>query len=203
MEELRLNAKGLMENDLTIGEALFILMFSNNVDLDEVKKSLLAKGFIGETLDTETYKKVGFFLTRKGADAFNNAIQDSDPVINTMSIKDRIEELVPQLQAIYPEGKNFNNQYWKGNKTDIKRRLQTFFKKYGDEYTNEQIIEATETYVRGFNGDYKFMRLLQYFIWKEEIKDGTKIVVSILADHIENAGQENSLNDFSWTNMLN
>lgn len=63
-------------------------------------------------------------------------------------------------------------------------------KKNGEEMSEMSIIKATEAYVSGFNGDYKYMRLLQYFIWKEEIKDGSKVPISELANYIENAGQE-------------
>ena len=45
------------------------------------------------------------------------------------------------------------------------------------------------------------MRLLQYFIWKEEVKDGTKVPISELANYIENAGQESDLTN-NWTTTL-
>ena len=45
------------------------------------------------------------------------------------------------------------------------------------------------------------MRLLQYFIWKEEVKDGTKVPISELANYIENEGQTDSLTD-NWTTTL-
>ena len=50
------------------------------------------------------------------------------------------------------------------------------------------------------------MRILKYFIWKDEVKinsEGVRYVdeVSDLANWIENAGQEDSLND-NWTTNL-
>lgn len=197
-----LNSEVIEKSSLSLGEILFILAIQNKVNFPESEESLRKKGFISVAYDKETHLSAGYFVTNKGNQAMNSVILDSDKLVGTKDIVDRVDYLVAQLQSIYPEGKNYNNQYWRGNKTDIKRKLQIFFKKYGDSYTDEQIIKATKAYVSGFNGDYKFMRLLQYFIWKEEVKDGTKVPISDLANYIENAGQENDLTE-DWTSSLN
>lgn len=198
---ISLNDEVIAKSGVSIGEVLFMIAIQNNVDFDTVKSELKSKGFISTSYDKDTHLPIGLFVTSKGNNVVNNIILDSDKSERTNDFNLRIEALVSQLQSIYPEGKNFNNQYWRGNKTDIKRKLQIFFKKYGDDYTDEQIINATQAYVSGFNGEYKFMRLLQYFIWKEEVKDGTKVPISELANYIENAGQENDLTN-DWTSTL-
>ena len=198
---ISLNDEVIAKSRVSIGEVLFMIAIQNNVDFDTVKSELKSKGFISTSYDKDTHLPIGLFVTSKGNNVVNNIILDSDKSERTNDFNLRIEALVSQLQSIYPEGKNFNNQYWRGNKTDIKRKLQIFFKKYGDDYTDEQIINATQAYVSGFNGEYKFMRLLQYFIWKEEVKDGTKVPISELANYIENAGQENDLTN-DWTSTL-
>nr|DAH00861.1 MAG TPA: hypothetical protein [Crassvirales sp.] len=198
---ISLNDKVIQASGVSLGEVLFMIAVQNSIDLEEAKSDLLNKGFIGEAYNRETYLPEGYFITRTGGTILNNIILDSDKLTGSTDVVSRIDALVPQLQQIYPEGKNLNNQYWRGNKTDIKRKLQTFFKKYGNDYTDEQIISATQAYVSGFNGDYKFMRLLQYFIWKEEIKDGTKVPISELANYIENAGQTDDLTN-DWTTTL-
>ena len=181
-----LDCKVIERNGLTIGEVLLMIAVANNVNFSEAHEAVLSKGLI---------------ITNKGRDILNGIILDSDKKVGVDSLVERIESLVPKLQELYPQGKNFNNQYWRGNKTDIKRKLQIFFKKYGENYTDEQVLRATKSYVEGFNGDYKFMRLLQYFIWKEEIKDGTKVPISELANYIENADQTNDLTS-DWTSTL-
>lgn len=65
-----------------------------------------------------------------------------------------------------------------------------FFKMY-DKYDDATIIDATKKYVESFNGSYEYMRLLKYFIWKDEKKlnsDGGYYVeeASDLASFIEN-----------------
>ena len=189
---ISLDNKVIERSGLSLGEVLFLISLENNVDFSDAERSLRNAGFISYAYDKETHLPVGYFVTRAGKDKLNSIILDSDKVVGTNDFTQRIETLVPQLQSIYPGGKNFNNQYWRGNKTDIKRKLQTFFKKYGNDYTDEQIINATKSYVSGFNSSYQYMRLLQYFIWKEEIKDGVKVPISELANHIENAGQNSN-----------
>lgn len=198
---ISLNDEVINRSILSIGEVLLMIAIQNKVDFNKAEKDLKEKGFISTSYDSVTHQPSGLFITRDGAGTINNIILDSDKTVGTNDFNQRIEALVPKLQAIYPEGKNFNNQYWRCNKTDLKRKLQTFFKKYGNDYTDEQIINATQAYVSGFNGDYKFMRLLQYFIWKEEVKDNTKVPISELANYIENEGQtDNFSND--WVSTL-
>ena len=91
--------------------------------------------------------------------------------------------------------------YYRCNRADIVRKLKSFFRRYG-EYTSEQIIEATQRYVASFNGNYTYLRLLKYFIWKDENKDGETLQVSQLADWIENKGSVNPSNS-DWTTSLN
>ena len=82
------------------------------------------------------------------------------------------------------------------------RRLNTFFLKYGDSYTDEQILNAARQYVEGFNGNYRYMRLLKYFIFKESLNANNEVEGgSELLTYIENEGQEDTLKD-NWTSTL-
>ena len=198
---ISLNDKVIKKSGVSLGEVLLMIAIQNNVDFNAAESELKKKGLISTSYDRETHLPVGLFVTSAGNKIVNKVILDSDKAVGTKEFIERIENLVPQLQSIYPEGKNFSGQYWRGNKPDIKERLQQFFKEYGDSYTDEQIIRATTEYVKGFNGDYKFMRLLKYFIWKKEVKAGTRDQISELANYMENAGQESDLTD-NWTTTL-
>ena len=68
---------------------------------------------------------------------------------------------------------------------------------YGTKYTDEQIINATQKYVNSFNGNYAYLKLLKYFIWKDERLKGES-VQSLLADFIENESAEDTTNS-DWT----
>ena len=68
---------------------------------------------------------------------------------------------------------------------------------YGTKYTDEQIINATQKYINSFNGNYAYLKLLKYFIWKDERLKGES-VQSLLADFIENESSEDTTNT-DWT----
>ena len=196
---LSISKKALDKNNISIGEVLYLIMLQNNVDLEEADKLLVEKGFISTEYDEE-YQPKGRFVTNKGNDMLAKVMLDSDEKTGSDEVDERVNKLVPLLQEIYPAGKNFNNQYWRGNKSDIALKLKKFFQKYGS-YTDEQILNATRSYVQGFNGSYKFMRLLQHFIWKEEVKDGSKVRISELANYLENQGQTDDFKE-DWTSSL-
>lgn len=121
---------------------------------------------------------------------------------SNIEVKDRIhdiEDLADKLREIYPDGKISNtNYYYKSNRKDVVNKLKTFFKIYGTKYTDEQIINATKKYIESFNGDYTYLKLLKYFIWKDERLKGESIQ-SLLADFIEN---ENCEIKSDWTSIL-
>ena len=68
--------------------------------------------------------------------------------------------------------------YYRCNKSEVARKLQKFFGIFG-KVPEEDILEATKRYVESFNGDYRGMRLLKYFILKDDIKPGED------GDHVE------------------
>ena len=103
-----------------------------------------------------------------------SGIKFIDDILNKSSIKDvdEIESLAKQLQSLWPEGYKDKKYRWKSNSTDIKRRIEKFFRIYG-KYTNEQIVEAAKKYVKKFNdsGNRTYQKLLKYFIFKEDGSD--------------------------------
>ena len=111
--------------------------------------------------------------------------------------------MATRLKEIFPKGKkDGTNYYWADGVALIVRRLKLFFKKYGNTYTDEQIIQATEKYVQGFNGNYQYMRLLKYFILKEKIGAAGEVEGdSELISYIENFGQEDTLSN-DWASTL-
>ena len=117
---------------------------------------------------------------------------------NSIPSEDRIVNLVTRMRELFPKGMKVNNSAWRGNIRELKLRMQKFFKMYGD-YSDEDILKATKSYVESFNGDYTFMRILKYFILKSEVKqhqneDGEIISqvedISILANILDNPETE-------------
>ena len=196
---IHLSKEGCHKNNISIAEALLMLAVNNNADLDIAHNELIKKGYM--TADrNDLFQQTGWRLTKKGIEVIDSVIIDSDEKV---SPETRLTALAQALKDIYPKGKkDGTNYYWADGVAIIVRRLKLFFKKYGDIYTDKQIIQATEKYVKGFNGNYRYMRLLKYFILKEKVDvagdiDGDSELIS----YIENAGQEESLRD-DWTSTL-
>lgn len=194
-----LSREGCQKNNVSIGEALLLLSIHNNADLDAAQKELIRKGYI--TADrNDLFQQVGWRLTNKGTEVIDSVIADSDKKQEPDS---RLNQLAVRLKEIFPKGKkDGTNYYWADGTALIMRRLKLFFKKYGDAYTDEQIIQATSKYVESFNGNYTYMRLLKYFIFKEKIGAAGEVEGdSELISYIENAGQEENLRN-DWTSTL-
>lgn len=185
------------KNELKPEELLAILLVKTGTDIPKLFNSLIEKQILVKDIFG------GYMVTQRWDDVTSTILLDSDK--NKQS-PERIENLAVQLAEIFPKEKKAGTcHYFRGNKKDTILRLKKFFKLYGS-YTDEQILEAARKYVASFNGNYSYMRVLKYFIWKDEVKidgEGNRYVdeVSDLANWIENSGQTNSLAS-NWTSNL-
>ena len=187
------------QNGITIDEALLMLVIHNKVNLESAEKALIQKGLITAERN-DLFQQVGWRLTNKGTEVLDSVIMDSD---KEQEPQDRLIQLATRLKEIFPKGKkDGTNYYWTEGVALIVRRIKLFFRKYGNKFTDEQIIQAAEKYVQGFNGNYQYMRLLKYFIFKEKVgANGEVEGDSELINYIENVGQEENLRD-DWTSSL-
>ena len=200
MTTICLNKKAAQQNGITIDEALLMLVIHNKANLERAEGALIQKGFITAERNN-LFQQVGWRLTNKGTEMLDSVIMDSD---KEQEPQDRLIQLATRLKEIFPKGKkDGTNYYWTEGVALIVRRLKLFFRKYGNKFTDEQIIQAAEKYVQGFNGNYRYMRLLKYFIFKEEVgANGEVEGGSELINYIENADQTDSLKN-DWTSTLN
>ena len=198
MTTVCLNKKAAQQNGITIDEALLMLVIHNKANLEGAERALIQKGLITAERN-DLFQQVGWRLTNKGTEVLDSVIMDSD---KEQEPQDRLIQLATKVKEIFPKGKkDGTNYYWADGVALIVRRLKLFFKKYGNKFTDEQIIQAAEKYVQGFNGNYQYMRLLKYFIFKEKVgANGEVEGDSELISYIENAGQEEDLrNDWATT----
>lgn len=183
---------------LALPEVLAVVLVKTGVDIGELFKELQQKQVL-VTQNTLMGKTI--MVTQRWDDAVSDILLSSD---TSVPGEDRIERLASTLTQIFPQGrKDGTNTYWRGNIKDTKLKLKKFFKLYGTKYSDEQIINATRKYVESFNGNYAYMRVLKYFIWKDVRKQDSEgrfyiEEVSDLATLIENAGHEEVLRD-DWT----
>lgn len=199
MTTVCLNKKAAQQNGITIDEALLMLAIHNKADLERAEKALIQKGLITAERN-DLFQQVGWRLTNRGTEVLDSVIMDSD---KEQEPQDRLIQLATRLKEIFPKGKkDGTSYYWADGVALIVRRLELFFKKYGNKFTDGQIIQAAEKYVQGFNGNYQYMRLLKYFILKEKVgANGEVEGDSELISYIENAGQEENLRN-DWTSSL-
>lgn len=196
--DININEEVCKKYGLDISEVLSVLLIKTCNDIPKLFSILEKKEIIVRDL------LQGYMVTQRWDDVVSSILLDSD--VKKPSL-DRLEKLANQLMEVFPKQKKLGTcHYFRGNKKDIILRLKKFFKLYG-KYTDEQIVTAAKKYVESFNGDYSYMRILKYFIWKDEVKinsEGDRYVdeVSDLANWIENAGQEEDLRS-DWTSSLN
>lgn len=195
---ITINKEECIKKGFTVEEVLLMLLLKLGTDINKLFQDLLAEEKIVRTEDGD------ILLTQRWYDQLSLVLLDSD---KDKTPEKLIDELVDEMKEIFPKGKKEGTKvYWRGNKRELSLRLKKFFKLYGNDYTKEQILEATREYVESFNGVYDNMRVLKYFIWKDDrriMEDGTiKVIeVSELADCLENIGQEDSLKR-DWTSTL-
>ena len=187
------------KHDMKLSEVLAILLIKSCGNVADVFENLEKKGAIVRDLFSGDY-----LITNAYDDKSNNIILSADPLIPDDK---KILPIAEKMIALFPSGKKPGTTvYWKGNKKDISLKLKKFFKLYGGDFTEEQILSATKRYIEMFNGDYSNMRILKYFIWKEVRKIDSEGVgyiepISDLATMIENEGGDLSINS-DWTSQL-
>ena len=194
MTKLSSSACSMHNLDFSEGLALLAVVATD----DKNYETLIDRGLISKANSTLRELNKKYHASDKGVALANELVADSEEAI--IAKKDEIKELAIKLMEIYPEGKMpGTSYYYRGNKTDIIKKLKSFYKRYGTEYTSTQIIEATKKFIQSFNGNYTYLKLLKYFIWKDEIRDREVIQTSILADYLEN---KNTIVNNNWSGTL-
>ena len=130
--------------------------------------------------------------------------QHWDEVINTILVdsagaiddEERLNAFADKMKVCFPEGKMPDTPYYyRCNRREIILKLKKIFSQYGN-YKDEDIIDATKRFIASFNGNYKFLPLIKYFIMKNKTvadEDGANHIVecSPLADYLENKEDDN------------
>ena len=191
--KLIIDSDACLNNGTCIGEVLLLYEYALKISPESMKQSLIDKGCITNAGDLFGR----YTATDKAVKLLDNVLADSSVDDDT-----KITELATKLKELYPKGKKEGtNQFWADGVSIIVKRLKIFYKKYGF-YDNDIIIKATENYIKSFNGDYRFMKTLKYFLWSEKVnKAGEVEPTSDLLTYIENAGEIDELSD-DWLNEL-
>lgn len=197
--KITLSRDGCSKNQVSLGEVLMLFAYYENIDFDKIQDSLIRKGYITAERNSLS-QQIGWRVTRAGGELLDSVVLDSERINGRSDTE--ILALAEKLKEIFPTGrKDGTSNYWAEGKALIAKRLKAFFKKYGTDYTDEQIVNAARKYVESFNGNYQFMRTLKYFIFKDRDIAGEREYTSDLLNYIENSGQEEILSD-NWNTEL-
>lgn len=187
----------LEKHDLTVSEFMVLYLSANSVNIKSCMDSLVAKGLADKNLFSEG----SIVVSDKIKELVSTIAIDSDKSVVDKDAE--FIELANELRELYPAGRKEGTTYmWRGTTAEIAKKLKTLVVKYKYSFTKEQVLKATKEYINSFNGNYKKMRLLKYFILKSERDADDNInVISELMTLIENEGQTDAQRD-DWMSTM-
>lgn len=140
--------------------------------------------------------------TDKGIDLLNKIIKDGeDARKDNSSYLKRAERLIPQMMEYYPKGQKEGTQYyWRADKRGLIQKMAKWLENYNDNYSDEEILEATKAYVEQFGENKRYMSLLTYFISKKDNNTGEER--SMLAQILENGIDTVTNSNKEWWTIM-
>ena len=182
----------------------------HKITLEETILALAVKLCKGDALSKLAEKKVlinqdnNFAITPFWSDKLDEIIVESSGGVDE---EQRLVNLAKKMRECFPEGRMPGTPYYyRCNNREIVLKLKKFFLQYG-KHSDEELIDACKRFVASFNGNYKYLPLLKYFIFKfkdEMDEQGLRHRVehSPLADYLENKEEDidyNSSDDWLVT----
>ena len=188
----------LDKNNLTIEEFLVLFLSAREVDIGVISQSLVAKGLA----DKDLFSSGKLVISDEVKDLVSTISIESDK--NVIDKDSEFTELATELREIYPAGRKDGTTYmWRGTTAEVAKKLKTLVVKYGYTINREDVLKATKEYVNSFNGNYRYMQLLKYFILKSvRDADGNVDIKSELMSLIENSDQIDAQRDDWVSNMI-
>ena len=111
-------------------------------------------------------------ITPKGQTLIESILAKSKIHISSNNLE-RYRVLADKMREVYPKGlKPGTNYQWRDSTAIIADRLMKLVAKHNIEFTDEEAVEATKRYIASFNGNYKYMQILKYFISKQKPVEG-------------------------------
>lgn len=184
----------LKKYGLTLNEFLLLYICSRETDINNVANSLVEKGLADKSLKEEFIVVVSDNVKELIAAIL---VDSAKVVLNKNS---DFMELADKMREIFPAGrKPDTTYYWRDSTQLIARKLSTLVTKFDISFTEEEALNATRRYVESFNGDYRFMQLLKYFILKTDKNTGE--IKSEFMSLLQNPEEQDTLND-NWLNEI-
>ena len=140
-------------------------------------------------------------LTAKGSFLMESVLTQSKLHVSSNNLF-RYKILADKLRELYPKGLKPGTSYqWRDSTSIIADRLMKLVAKYNIEFTDEEAIDATKRYIDSFNGNYRYMQILKYFISKQKsVENAPAEQNSQFLSFLQN--KENTTTNEEWTANL-
>ena len=203
--KITIDEKVCLKHKMTIPEVLMALAIKHGIDGNEIHNML------NRDILVEKQANNWFEVTQYWSDVLDEILRDSSKDYEKSD--EELLELAKRLRECYPEGKmrdrfgKVTPYYYRCNNAEVVKKLKKFFTLFGTSYSDEDLIKATKRYVASFNGNYTGMRLIKYFILKDDVRpteDGNHVEqISDLLTFLENMeSDEESTNTGDFTSKM-
>lgn len=164
LKKIVIPTRKLLEYNITVEQFLYLILLKRNFNNIPFHNNLIYTNQI-------KYENGVFHIANEELDKLLENVCNSK-VFNNDNEK-KFSHIAEKLQSIYPKGfKPDTTTVWRGNKTEICTRLAKLEEETGIDLNEELLIKATQTYVDSFGENRTKMRILPYFIYKNEIING-------------------------------
>lgn len=203
--KITIDEKVCTKHKMTLSEVLIALAIRNTDAYSDIP-NMLNREILVEDKTEDWYK-----VTQHWSDVLDEIIADSSGTVEKSD--EELLELAKKMRELYPQGKMRDRYgrptpyYYRCNNSEVVKKLKKFFTIFGNT-SDEEILDATKRYVASFQGNYTGMRLIKYFILKDDVKpseDGQGHVeqISDLATFLENKeSEEDVVNTEEWTSKM-
>ena len=181
------------KHHLSVTEVLVSLGIRSSEDVNETLNELEEKQVL-------VYKDNNYMVTQPWSDILDEILCDS---CSGEDNEERLTELAKKMRECFPEGKMPGTAYYyRCNVREVVLKLKKFFLQYGN-YSDDKIIDATKRFIEAYNGNYRYLPLIKYFISKNKTvtdEDGTSHIqeVSELESYLENKETETKATSDDW-----
>ena len=140
-------------------------------------------------------------ITPKGQSFIESILAKSKIHVSSDNLE-RYRDLADKMREVYPKGlKPGTNYQWRDSTAIIADRLMKLVAKYNIEFTDEEAVAATKRYIASFNGNYRYMQILKYFISKQKPVEGAPAEQnSQFLSFLQN--EESTIENQDWTANL-
>lgn len=163
--KITLDETQCLKNKLTLQEALIAAAVSMG-SIRATVDNMILRDILNQDTPTLTpeWEKI---IKKLIADKSGASIDLSDERLIPLALK--VQECFPKQKMINAYGQE-SPFYFRCNKTEVKNKLKKFLTVYGD-VSDEEIIDAAKRYVASYAPKgYRGMRLVKYFILKDDRK---------------------------------